>query len=37
MNHLEERLLDHMQAWAPFPLAFWDHLRSIPQDMVLDV
>ena len=34
--HLEERLLDQAQAWAPH-LFFWGHWRTIPRGMTLDV
>ena len=38
-NHLEEKLLDQVQAQTPYtpPHTFGGHSHSIPQDMILDV
>ena len=38
VNHLEERLLDQAQAWAPYKPPFGGgHSRSTPQRVVSDV
>ena len=36
-NHLEERLLDRVQARTPYTPLLGSHSRSIPQGMILDV
>ena len=35
-NHLEERLLDQVQAQVPFTAPVWGNSRSTPQGMISD-